>query len=157
MQVHRRRFEEAGKTEFKDLLTITEPAEGAVVADAGLVGRAADAIAWLLEQVPDETPVSLTVEADHATARAADDGRVIVETGIGSRYPDIVTELYRDVEPERLPLTMGSIASSDVRSGLSVIAEAENVVSLNGHLDSAEARSYLELMDGEQVAQETAS
>lgn len=157
MQVHRRRFEDAGETEIKDLLTITDPAERTVVADAGLVGRAADAIAWLLQQVPDETPVNLTVEADHATARAADDGRIIIETGLSSRFPDPITEGYRNVSPDRLPLTMGSIASSDVRSGLSVIAEAENVVSLNGHLDSAEARSYLELMDGEQVAQETAS
>lgn len=156
MQLHRRRFEDAGESAYKDVLTIEDPLERAVVADAGLVGRAADAIAWLLKQVPDETRVSLTVEADHAVARAADDGRIIVETGIGSRFPDPVTEGYRHISPDRLPLTMGSIASGDVRTGLSVIADAEVVASVNGHLDSAEAQAYLEAMTAGQVAQETA-
>lgn len=90
----------------------------------------------------------MKIEDERIIIETVEEGNIVAAAGeIGLINLAKLTDVYNDVNPEKLPLTLGRWATKDVITGFRLVKESQINSNNLELLDSEKANYYLNLLD----------
>lgn len=90
----------------------------------------------------------MKIEDERIIIETVEEGNIVAAAGeIGLIHLTKLTDIYKDIDPEKLPLKLGRWATIDVINGFRHVKNSDTISNNLEILDSEKAGHYLNILD----------